>query len=549
MFTDESRFSNLEIDAETPAPVAPPKAPTPVAPPVAPPAPAPLTKLYSVQAVLDSRPGMPMDALLAEIRTAALSLEEGSAEHDRLRRMWRAVRDHLTAKAPVAALTAITAPAPTPAPVAAPVSVVAPPPGAAALAVGQWPFPAPAGFDARTSGGTPMGSRMARFYGALHSKGIRLHTMSTDTMVQSLLPQLRAFQAEISATIACGSAVFANELLDLRDDVEAIMNRVPANRSQGSTVAAAPVAPTTTVVDPQRLVAMGEHDNTTGAVVFWNSSGGASVADYSAACDAEGLDSKQRAEAPSRDVAFGRAVKAEECKSVDVVAAKARLTWVRVQRGLTADGAVVLGEQIRLSLDKEEDKIAIAKRVDETWEQYQPEMAFTQVSPALSALRSRVAAAYSAAREQLTGSDITDWLVGLVGRLGGVPLRGRGGVYFIPKAGVATYQAAQRVVAKLGAAEAHEIPALRGNATASAITAALAAEVTSVCEGIEGEIAAEIGLRAAKNRVTEIAALVGKVGQYETLFGVRLDAARVRLDKVSKALGEVTTRTAQLEID
>lgn len=534
---DESRFSNLEIDADpTPAKAAPAPAPAPVvvpeAPQAAPPAPAPvpLVQLLTVAAVQAARPGVSRVALLEEIRTTAGALPEG-AEKERLRRMYRTFRDTLVveaaAPAPSAevALAAITTPAPAPAP--APVA---------------FPFPAPADFQAKTSNGTPMGPRMARFYGALHGKGIKLYTMSTDSCVQGYLPKLDVLAAEVDVALAKSEGALHNELAELRDDVRAIMGRVPANRSTGVTRngAAVQTAPApTAVVDSQRVLAVGEHTTgTTGAVVFWNGNSGSTVGAYDAACEAEGIDAKLRAAAPSREVAFGRACKREESKTVDVVASKARATWVRVERGMTHDGAVTLGQQLQLQLNSF-DTVEVSKRQDSAW--------VPDVNQ--GKLQHRVREAFGEARTTFTAGDVTDWLVGLVERLGGVPLRGRGGVYFIPAAGVETYQKAMRVVSSIAAGAAYEIPALKAGATVDAVTAALAAEVASLCDDTQAEIEAAIGTRAARNRIAEMNALIAKVGQYEALFGVKLNAAREKIGKVVVALSEVTTRTANLEIE
>jgi hypothetical protein len=150
---------------------------------------------------------------------------------------------------------------------------------------------------------------------------------------------------------------------------------------------------------------------------------------------------------------------------------------------------------------------------------------------------SEVLADYSKARGVLATTDIGNWLCDTLTKLGGIPLRDRGGVYFVPQDRV---EAWERVVAAIKACSMHKvhvIPAMRSQDAVEAILAAITADTRKACETIVEEIGdGELGKRALETRENQTADLLDRLDRYEGLLGTKLDELRAAIDETRQAV-------------
>jgi hypothetical protein len=131
----------------------------------------------------------------------------------------------------------------------------------------------------------------------------------------------------------------------------------------------------------------------------------------------------------------------------------------------------------------------------------------------------------------LATTDISEWLSHLADYLRAVPLRDRGGVYFIPRHNVAEWD---RMVAVIKAVSGHHvagIPALQSADAVEAILDAVEAEAEAEVARIEDKLGGgELGARALKTQIAHSEAVEAKMSEYESLLGDgRLDRIRERL--------------------
>jgi hypothetical protein len=148
-----------------------------------------------------------------------------------------------------------------------------------------------------------------------------------------------------------------------------------------------------------------------------------------------------------------------------------------------------------------------------------------------------IRAAFDAAKATLAPTDVGNWLCDKLTALGAVPLRDRGGVYFIPRDVVQKWE---KIVVALKACSGHvvhKIPALRSADAVEAILAAVTADTRAACDKITGEIAdGSVGKRALASREEQTAELLARVERYERLLGQRLDDLRGVMAETGKAI-------------
>jgi hypothetical protein len=305
-------------------------------------------------------------------------------------------------------------------------------------------------------------------------------------------------------------------------------------REQARTVPVAP-AQSPAAVERDQILAVAAADETTGAVWFWQTVGGdVSVQALADAWTAEGLPARWLCDGPSDDVALRRAVESQKTKDI-MIRKHPRGGWAIV-REASAGGRLTYGVSVRVYL--EAGTVGVCT---ETGEQ----------NETTAAMRALLLPEFERAKRAHAASDLSAWLVRLASReLSSVALRERGGVYFAPRDEVRTLRAIKRALARAGAHDIHEIPALRSAEAIAAILDAISREVATECATLDGEIAAgDLGVRAARTRIGEIDALAEKVRRYEALLGRPLGDALTRLSALRAQLSGITTRFVNIEID
>lgn len=140
----------------------------------------------------------------------------------------------------------------------------------------------------------------------------------------------------------------------------------------------------------------------------------------------------------------------------------------------------------------------------------------------------------------LTTDDVSAWLITCAERLGGIPLRERGGFYFIPRPSLPTWKL---LVSALKAASggAHRVSLLPTVKCEDAVEAVLDA-VTAECEKFfekrrEEMEKGELGKRAIRTREELSEKLRAKIESYENLLGRKLT-------ELTDSLGEVEVELA-----
>jgi hypothetical protein len=139
----------------------------------------------------------------------------------------------------------------------------------------------------------------------------------------------------------------------------------------------------------------------------------------------------------------------------------------------------------------------------------------------------QIRAAFEVAKGILAPSDIGTWLCEKLSKLDAVPMRDRGGVYFVPQPLVHKWE---HIIAALKACSKHHIHTIPAMRTADAIDAVLAAvtsDTQAACEKIAEEINDnKVGPRALENRRKLTAELLERVQRYEALVGRKLEDLR-----------------------
>lgn len=171
------------------------------------------------------------------------------------------------------------------------------------------------------------------------------------------------------------------------------------------------------------------------------------------------------------------------------------------------------------------------------------------LEPADHPLASEVRAAYARQLSQLAPQAFSGWLVRRVEASAAVALRDTGGLYFVPRYGLARWR---QEAAAVRAATGHalfEIPAMRSDEAIAAVGDALNAEAETELGKIREQLSTgDLGARALKSRQETCAALRRKISGYAQALGVALDGLEARVGDLDAEL-VVATLAAEAEED
>lgn len=142
-------------------------------------------------------------------------------------------------------------------------------------------------------------------------------------------------------------------------------------------------------------------------------------------------------------------------------------------------------------------------------------------------------AAYDAALRVLAPTDIGTWLCDKLRAIKAVPLRERGGVYFVPADLREKWGKVARALGKCSAHKIHTVPAMKSDDAIDAVLAALSSDTRTEIDAIDAEIrGAKIGARALRAREAKARELLTRAAHYEGLLGVKLDELRASLAEI-----------------
>lgn len=391
--------------------------------------------------------------------------------------------------------------------------------------------------ERKTTHGAVMSPRMHRFYRWCDDNGISLSDWSTDSQVLNVLPKLQAGLAQeqgalIMLPVGSPEGTIQAELIR---DIEGMMQRVPANRSQGVVIQGA-LAGETKKSFKEGLIAVSQSSDVTGGVVYWQLTGEVNQQELVAALIEAGLTEDDAPALATPEVALGRAVKELQGRSVLIRKAKVAGGWA-VVRESEVNGELGFQQIVRVYLEGDKNNEVVKFQATHGYE----------ADAALEV--ERIIAEYNKARTALSVIDLSSWLTKTVSKLDGVPLRDRGGIYFIPRANIETLRKVKAALAAKSGCVVSEIPAMHSAEAISAIYDAVSNDSASFIADIEAELNAGIKPRAAKNRVEEVQVFLKKVRNYEGLLGQKFEKPAATLGKLVERLNKATTRAAQLEID
>lgn len=160
------------------------------------------------------------------------------------------------------------------------------------------------------------------------------------------------------------------------------------------------------------------------------------------------------------------------------------------------------------------------------------------LSPADSPLAEQIMDSYAKHLEHLVPSDVSQVLVSLAESQQALSLRGRGGFYFLPPAGLEKFRAAARVLRTVSSHVCYEIPAMRSDRAVEAILAAVEREALAEATTIEKAIDEGMGARALRGKADHVAQVERKVAIYERLLGTSLVDLQERLQTLRARLSE-----------
>jgi len=137
------------------------------------------------------------------------------------------------------------------------------------------------------------------------------------------------------------------------------------------------------------------------------------------------------------------------------------------------------------------------------------------------------------------------WLTSLANLLGGVPLRDRGGFYFIPAGPqLDRWKALTSCLEKASNHRVYSVPAMKTDDAVRAVLDAVAREAEDAAAKFEEELIDEkLGPRAWAGRVEECTNLAAKVQRYETLLDGDLSRLRDRLERLHGQLAVAALAT------
>jgi hypothetical protein len=156
--------------------------------------------------------------------------------------------------------------------------------------------------------------------------------------------------------------------------------------------------------------------------------------------------------------------------------------------------------------------------------------------------------AFDAAKGLLAPSDIGSWLCEKLTKLDAVPLRGSGGVYFLPHPSVVK---CEKITSAIKASTRHTVSAIPAMRTADAIDAilqAVTADTQATCDKIAADVAdGSLGAKALASREKVAAELLERSERYEGILGKRLDALRDAIGLTRAAVATALLAAASAE--
>lgn len=240
-----------------------------------------------------------------------------------------------------------------------------------------------------------------------------------------------------------------------------------------------------------------------GVITWWRLSGDVSIDELADAWVARGLDALLLPEAVSGTAALKRALHTLYTPDLEVRPVPGGYALLRVT----------------YRDDTDDPKAAKSPIVHEEFKVWLRD-GIIQVSKSAPAnALTRIFRAHQDAQRNMTGHDLSVWLVSRVEDIGAVRLREGGGVYFVPSTSRETWDKVCSAIETVSKCRLYQVPALQNDAAVRAIFDSLEAEVTAAAARIQSELdTGELGSRAIDTRRESAKRLLEKVQAYEQLL-------------------------------
>lgn len=163
------------------------------------------------------------------------------------------------------------------------------------------------------------------------------------------------------------------------------------------------------------------------------------------------------------------------------------------------------------------------------------------ITPSDTALLDRIEDAFNKYLGMVSGSQVTQMLISILEKLGGIRLRKNGSVYWLPEKQLPRWRSIADAVEQSQVSNGcvNSVYVIRhslGVEEVRAVRDALVAEVEAEADTIRKDIEeGELGARALNTRRQQAVALRRKVAEYESLLDVGLGFLRENLEKVEEA--------------
>jgi hypothetical protein len=262
-------------------------------------------------------------------------------------------------------------------------------------------------------------------------------------------------------------------------------------------------------------VALAEAHELAGSIVYWRLEGSLDAERLSVAWAAQNLDPELLPSAPTSATALHRALRGLGEKRRLVRPLEGHKGWALVDERANGDELAYFVE-LRAYVNGG-DQIVVTP----------------QEHPEASELR----AAYARHLREVSQADVGGWLCRMIAKVEAVALRDTGGVYFVPRHGLDTWN---KMTAAINAASAHVvfgIPAMKADETVAAVVDAVTNEAEKECLLLEAEVMREqVGERALLTRMERVNQAEAKLARYEVILGKRLENVAERLNQARAAV-------------
>lgn len=274
-------------------------------------------------------------------------------------------------------------------------------------------------------------------------------------------------------------------------------------------------------------------DKVAGAIVWWRLSGGLDLKRLSAEWLERDLDPAWLPGEPTPAVALARAV------------AEQRQAHRLVRRLPQGEGWVVKDERVVKAADEHNGGAEVTDYEYRTdLRCHLDDVGRIVVEPADHTRADELRAAYHRFQGELVQADISAWLCTLVKlRLQATSLRDSGGIYFVPRYSVDTWEQVKEALRTVSAHTIAHVPAMRTAEALAAILDSITQEVAGEIESINAQLSdasCVLGKRALENRVVATADIEAKLTAYEELIGARQTTLHDSLEELRARLAAAT---------